>query len=155
MADVAPGLITNGLGGNCTNMMLGHFHLGSLEIIIGSPPTGSPIIPPVIPERPNAGGGGSSVRPYWPDRTEDWDVDVPRTITVKIKYKNKTLADRMYVVSSKRADHIITVSNFLTKTRELISVAVSNVKSRFATVNVANVKNKVAKVTAKFKRDKD
>ena len=150
MADVAPGLITNGLGGNCTNVMLGFFHLGSLQIIIGSPGE-----PPVPPQPPNAGGGGSSVRPYWPDRTEEWDADVPRTITVKIIYKDKILADKMYVVSSKRAEFIIKVSNWISKTRELISVTVSNMKSRFASVSVRNVKNKVAKVTAKFKSDKD
>jgi hypothetical protein len=149
MANVAPGLITNGLGGNCTSMMLGFFHLG-FEIVVGSPPA-----PPQPPERPNAGGGGSSVRPFWPDRTEEWDVDNPRTITVKIRYKNKVLADRMYVVSSKRAEFIIKVSNWISKSRELISVTISNVKSRFAAVSVSNVKNKVAKVTAKFKSEKD
>lgn len=153
MADVAPGLITNGLGGNCTNMMLGFFHLGSLEVIIGSPPIGSPIIPP-LPQYPNAGGGGT--RPvHWPDRTEEWDTDVPRTITVKIKYKNKVLADRMYVVSSKRADFIIKVTNWISKTRDLVNVTVSNVKSRIAKVSVTNMKNKFAKVKAKFNSDKD
>lgn len=154
MADVAPGLITNGLGGNCTNMMLGFFHLGSIELIIGSPPVGSPIVPP-IPEPPNAGGGGSSVRPFWPDRTEDWDIDNPRTITVKIRYKDKVLADKMYVVSSNRAEFIIKVSNWISKTRDMISVTVKNVKNRFASVSVSNMKNKVAKVTAKFKSNKD
>jgi hypothetical protein len=150
MADVAPGLITNGLGGNCTNMMLGFFHLGSLEVIIGSPG-----LPPEPPKPPNAGGGGSSVRPFWPDRTEDWDIDNPRTITVKIRYKDKVLADKMYVVSSNRAEFIIKVSNWISKTRDMISVTVKNVKNRFASVSVSNMKNKVAKVTAKFKSNKD
>jgi hypothetical protein len=150
MADVAPGLITNGLGGNCTNMMLGFFHLGSLEIIIGSPGE-----PPVPPQPPNAGGGGSSVRPYWPDRTDDWDIDNPRTITVKIRYKDKVLADKMYVVSSKRAEFIISVSNWVSKSRELIRVAVSNVRSKIAKVSIKNMKTKLAKVTAKYKPNKD
>ena len=150
MADVAPGLITNGLGGNCTNMMLGFFHLGSLEVIVGSPG-----VPPEPPQPPIQGGGGSSVRPYWPDRTEEWDVDVPRTITVKIRYKNEVIADKMYVVSSKKAEFIISVSNWISKTRDMIKVTVSNVKSRFAAVSVSNVRNKIAKVTAKFTGDKE
>jgi hypothetical protein len=143
MVDVAKGVLTGGLGGNHTNMIVGFFHLGPFEVIIGSPPIGSPIIPPV-PEYPHAGGGGT--RPvHWPDRTEAWDDGVPRTITIRIKYKDE-VTERMYVVSSKKAEYIIKVGKFITKTRELINVTVSNVKSRFAKVSVKNMKNKFAEV---------
>jgi len=141
MAGVTPGIITNGLGGNHTNMILGFFHLGPLQIIIGSPPIGSPPTDsPVIP--PGGGGGMVHPRPFWPDQTQDWDVDHPKTITIRITH-NKKVTEKMYVVSSKRADFIIEVLNFVSKTRDMI------------TIKVANMKNKFAKIVVKFKGDKE
>jgi len=150
MAGVTPGIITNGLGGNHTNMILGFFHLGPLQIIIGSPPigsppigsppTGSPVIPPIEP--PGGGGGSVHPRPFWPDQTKDWDDDIPRTIIIRITHKKK-VTEKMYIVSSKRADFIIEVLNFVSKTRDMI------------TIKVANMKNRFAKIVVKFKGDKE
>lgn len=144
MPGVVPGIITNGLGGNHTNMICGFFHLGPIQIFIpGSPPLGSPVIPPVIPpERPNAGGGGSSMRPFWPDQTKEWDADHPRTITIRIKYKKK-VTEKTYFVTAKRAEFGIKVLNFVSKTRDMISIKVSNMKNKFA------------KIVVKFKGNKE
>lgn len=138
MANVASGTLTNGLGGNHTNMICGFFHLGPIQIIIGSPPLGPPDIPPLLP-----GGGGGSVhpRPFWPDQTQDWDEEQPRTITIRIIHKEK-VTERMYVVSNKRAKFVIKVLNFVSKTRDTISIKVSNVKNKFANIMVKFKGNK-------------
>ena len=152
MAGVVPGIITNGLGGSAHNMICGFFHLGPIEIIIpGSPPIGSPPIgspplgsPPVIPpviQPPGGGGGSVHPRPFWPDQTKEWDDDHPRTIIIRITHKKK-VTEKMYVVSSKRAKFVIKVLNFVSKTRDMISIKVSNVKSKFAKIIVKFKGNK-------------
>ena len=138
MANVAKGVLTNGLGGNHTNMICGFFHLGPIQVIIGSPP----IVPPTPePELPNRGGGGSSMRPFWPDQTEKWDIDHPRSITIRITHKKK-VTEKTYYVTAKRAKFVIKVLNFVSKTRELISIKVSNVKNKFASIMVKFKGNK-------------
>lgn len=137
MPDVQPGLITNGLGGDHNNIICGFFHLGPVDIIIGSPPEPPPEPPP---EKPNA-GGGSSMRPFWPDRTEQWDIDHPRTITIRITH-NKKVTEKTYFVTAKRADFVIEVLNFISKTRDMISVKVSNMKNKFANIVVKFKGNK-------------
>jgi hypothetical protein len=139
MADVAPGIITNGLGGSHSNMIAGFFHLGALEVIIGSPPV--PPEPPVSPPIANRGGGGAGAPRPWPDQTRDWDIDNPRSIIVRIKYKETTI-ERLYVVSKDKADFVIKVLNFVTKTRERIKVTISNIKTKVATVAVKFKGNK-------------
>ena len=89
MANVAPGIVTFGLGGDQSNLILGNIlNLGffKVEVGVGSPiggspfpgPGGSPIIggspiggsppyvPPVIPPIPPIGGGGGGSRPFAP-----------------------------------------------------------------------------------------
>lgn len=137
MAGVAPGIITNGLGGSAHNMIAGFFHLGPLEVII----PGSPPIPPEpeIPDLPRGPGGtgGAIGRPY-EDRTDPWDKDQPRAIIIRIKFKDETI-ERIYHVSAKRAKFIIAVTDFLNKTRQRYQITVSNFKRRIkAIVNFKN-----------------
>ena len=133
MAGVVPGIITNGLGGNHTNMICGFFHLGPIQIIIpGSPPIGSP---PVVLPPPGGGGGTAPVRPFWPDQTEQWDVDHPRSITIRITHKKK-VTEKTYFVTAKRAEFVIKVLNFVSKTRDMISIKVTIMKNRFANIAV-------------------
>jgi len=136
MAGVVPGIITNGLGGNHTNMICGFFHLGPIQVIIpGSPPV---VIPPVPP---GGGGGMVPVRPFWPDQTKDWDEDHPRTIIIRITHKKK-VTEKTYFVTAKRAEFVIKVLNFVSKTRALVSVKVSNVRNKFADIVVKFKGNK-------------
>lgn len=116
--DVAQGIITNGLGGNAANMILGHFHLGFFDISI------------IVPEQPTIVGGGGSA---WPDQTKQWEDDAPRSIIIRVTYKKKTI-ERIYLVSSKRAEFIISVSNFISDTRDRFKVKVSNMKRKMIEV---------------------
>lgn len=114
--DVAPGIITNGLGGNASNMIVGHFHLGFLSGAI------------VIPPRPVGAGGAG-----WPDQTEKWDKDIPRSIIITVKYKEHTI-ERIYVVSSKKAEFVIAVSNFINNTKERIVSKVKEIRHKSITI---------------------
>jgi len=131
MANVVPGILTMGLGGNQNAMIIGFpFSLGFVEVII-----------PPIPTRPPGGSGGAM--PAFPDRTERWDEDAPRTIIIRIKYNNKR-KEKIYLVSSKRADFIIQVMNIINVTRERIKITVANLKKK--TFNVfARIKNAMHK----------
>jgi len=118
MANVAPGIITNGLGGNHSNMIIGVFNLGFISIeIIEEKPTLRP------------GGAGLATDKTFPDRTEPWDEDAPRAIIIRIKIKDKT-TEKIYHVSAKRAKFIITVTNFISKTHDRIKVTINNLKHR-------------------------
>lgn len=128
MADVAPGIITFGLGGNHTNMIVGFpFNLGFLEVIV----------PPVPPEKPTRRPGGAGVAP--PDRTKPYDEDTPRSIIVRVTLKEKTI-EKVYVVPAKRAEIVIRAMNFINKTRKRVKVTVSNMKRRTANI-LATIKN--------------
>jgi hypothetical protein len=139
MPEVAPGIITNGLGGSAHNMIAGFFHLGPIEIIIGSPP--EPPEPPIPPGGGPGGTGGMPGARPWEDRTDAWDKDHPRSIIIRIKWNDK-VTEKIYHVSAKRAKFIIAVTDFLNKTRERYQITVSNVKRRI-------------KAIVSFKKDKD
>jgi len=128
MVDVAPGIITQGLGGDASNMIVGHFHLGFFEIGI------------IVPPKPGGAGGAGVAPGAFPDRTEDWDQDAPRTIIIRVTF-NKKKTEKIYIVSSKQLDVIIAVSNFLSKARDRITVTITNVKRR------------VINILARFKND--
>jgi len=136
MTDVAPGIITFGLGGKHDAMIIGFpFNLGFFEVIIpGSPQVGSPIIPP--PPPPVGRGGTQAV---FPDRTEDWDKDRFRSIIVRVRYKDKT-TEKIYTVTEERAKFIIKVMNIINKTHSRIKIAVSGLK-RGALNVFAKIKN--------------
>lgn len=126
MVNVANGIITNGLGGNQSNMILGHFHMGFFGVVI------------IVPPKPGGGGGGVS-HGVFPDRTGDWDDDAARTIIIRIKYGKKT-TEKIYLVSAIRAEFIIEVLNIINITRTRIKIGINNLKRR--TLNVfAKIKN--------------
>ena len=127
MADVAPGIITLGLGGDNTSMILGEFHMGSLDVEI--------IIPPIT----GGGGGGGTTHGVFPDRTQQWDDDAKRSIIIRIKYKNKT-TEKIFLVSEKRTKFIIKVMDIINITRSRIKITVTNLKHRTLSI-VAKIKN--------------
>ncbi len=114
MPSVVKGIITRGLGGDATAMILGKFNLGFLGIEI------------IIPPRP-VGGGGSVSHGVFPDRTDVWDKDAARTIIIRIKYKKKT-TEKIYLVSAVRTEFIIKVLNIVNITRDRIKISIRNLK---------------------------
>lgn len=131
MVDVAPGIITFGLGGDQANMILGHYHLGFFDVEIVIPPT-----------PPSGGGGGGTTGGAigsFPDRTGDWDEDAARTIIIRIKHGGKT-TEKIYLVSAKRTEFIIKLLNIVNITRSKIKVGVKNLRRQMVSVFV-KIKN--------------
>ena len=147
MANVAPGIVTFGLGASATNMILGFpFNLGFIDITIGSPIVPpEPEIPPTA-NRGRGGVGGGGVRPYdddvWPDQTER-DEELFRTVTIRIKLGDKT-TEKIYLVKKQRADTIVEVMKVTNNTRKRIKVAVNMMKSKASQIvtKVTNIRKK-------------
>lgn len=165
MANVAPGIITMGLGGSHTNMIIGFpFSLGFIEVIVGSPPVvgspgvppigspiiGSPAFPPIpVPRPPRRGrhGGGGGARPFdddkvWPDQTEK-KKEKYKTVTIRITLKGKT-TEKVYLVTEQRADTIVKVLKATNSTRARINVVMKGIKNKASQIvtKVTNVRKK-------------
>jgi len=166
MVDVAPGIVTFGLGGDQSNMVVGNiFNIGffKVEIGVGSPPiVGSPGLPPagspiLPPTQPSPSGGGGSI-PFLPGQIKDfykpvdnrWQVPYlyptkERNIPVRIRitFRGK-VTEQTFYVKQKRGDIIITVLNMINTIKSRISVTVKNISrvpSRIVTF-VRNIRNK-------------
>jgi len=160
MADVAPGVITFGLGCDQTGLVIGNiFNLGFIKIIVG----GSPIIPPVPPP---VGGGGGGSRPLAPGEIQTFykpvdplyqfpkEPQIPVKIIVTFRGK---VTERNYIVSKKRGDIIVNVLNVVNTIKSRILITVHNVRaSRFGIV-VSNIKKTPSRITTFVKnlRNKD
>lgn len=102
---VAPGIITNGLGGNTSNMILGHFHLGFFEVIIEDIPGGRDYV---------------DAKPYPKQKVQ---------VTFKIKYKDKKW-HKTYLVDEEKTPIIIKITNMINTVTTKISVTVANMRKR-------------------------
>jgi hypothetical protein len=138
MADVAPGIITFGLGGSHTNMIIGNiFQLGYITV-------GSPIIPPEPPEPEKDGGGGGGGVPlapgqigklYKPVGEDPWGTlqDFPDgsrfPVTIKLEFREHKL-ERNYIVSKKRAGTIVNVIQFSRKIHDTANIIITNFKKK-------------------------
>jgi hypothetical protein len=135
MTDVAPGVITFGLGCDQTGLVIGNiFNLGFIKVIVG----GSPIIPPVEPPQPGVSGGSRPLAPgeihnFYKPVDNQYQVpyiqNQPKIpVVIKITFRGKT-TEKYYLVSKKRSDIIITVLNLVNRIRDRISIVVKNVRS--------------------------
>jgi len=135
MADVLGGLLTGGLGGNSTSLILAKFNL-KIFIEVNDPP---------LP--PESGGGGGGVVVPVPrsdiNTTYTIDDDPKKLVRISFKFGKSKEIEREYIISKNRSDKIVTVVNFINKTLASMSVVVSNFKQR------------VNKVTAQFKKKSD
>jgi len=102
---VAPGIITNGLGGNATSMIVGQFNLGFafIEIEVTPPPT--------------FGGGALPT------------ADQKQLVIIRVKYQNKKW-EKQYMVSKKRAGIIVKVSKAINRIITNISVKIQNFRQK-------------------------
>ena len=135
MADVAPGIITFGLGGDQTGLIIGNiFNLGFFRVDVG---IGSPI----IPDRPRDQGGGGSfplrpgeIKNFYKVVNNQWQVPYvyPKNskvpVYIKIKF-GKTVVERHYLVNPKRSDMIIQVINLVNRVRDKYQITIKNIKS--------------------------
>ena len=135
MTDVAPGIITNGLGGSHTNMIVGFFHLGFFE--------GTVVVPP--PKR--RGGGGSGIRiPIDLRNEDDYPPDRKIEITVKIRFRDGW-RERIFWVIPKQADILVKIFDFINTSSSRVSFAVSGVQRKMSSViaTIANITNRSEK----------
>jgi len=102
---IAKGIITQGLGGDATSMILGNFHLGfvSLEIEIVTPGTG---------------GGSGPV-----------SVTDKKLVIIRIKYKNKKY-EKQYMVDKKKANILIKISKIVNKIVTSIVINIKNFRQK-------------------------
>jgi hypothetical protein len=120
MAGVPAGVITNGLGGNASSMILGHFHLGFFEFIVEPEP------PPTGPGGP---GGITGVGPT--------EIDTKKLykITFRIKRKDDMWA-KSYVVHERKAKILIRISNLINTVTTNISIKITGIKKRFGNIGI-------------------
>lgn len=133
MAGVTPGIITQGLGGNASNLIVGHFHLGFISGVI--------VIPPPV------GGGGAGPRPipirYDLDDRDDYPPEQKISVTVKVRF-GQVWYERIYLVLPKNAKIMIKIMNLLNTTRSRIKFVVSGVQNKMKSViaTISNITNK-------------
>ena len=135
MAEVAPGIITFGLGDNQTAMIIGQFHLG-FYVTVTVPPPGD-----------GGGTSGGSV-PLRPGQVQNFYRplygDQPIPVSLKISFRDSEI-EKIYLMSPRNTDMLVKVVNLLNVTGQRISVAVSNIRNvarrMFARVTNIHKKN--------------
>ena len=147
--EVAPGIITFGLGGNHTNLIIGNiFQLGFITI-------GSPIIPPIPPTPPLTGGGGGGVpmapgeigKLYKPvddpwGTLQDFPDGTRFPVTIKLEFREHKI-ERNYIVSKKRAGTIVKGIQFSKKIQDTAAVIIRNFKKKaIKALQVLNIRKK-------------
>jgi hypothetical protein len=128
--DTLGGILTNGLGGDCTAMILGPFRL---KVFID-----------VKDVEVGGGGHAGGVTPVDIDNIRD-DIkhDPKKYVRITVKMGKKEIF-KEYIVSKNRSEKIVKVANFINKTLQKISVTVNNFKA------------KSKKITAQFiRKDND
>ena len=133
-------IITKGLSGGpaCQGLITANFSLMCKEVQI----------PPV------SGGGGPYPGPAWnkvSDITKFYDPVEQRyyqpsdkvALSITVAYKEQTI-ERIYLVTKKRRDMIVSIVNILNTTIQRIKIGVSQVKNKFANIiaKIANIRIK-------------
>ena len=115
MADSLGGILTSGLGGNYTSMIIGPFRL---KILI---------------KVEDVGGGGvsSSFTPRLSTYDDDskYKHDPKKLVTIMLKLGD-TEIEREYTVSKNRSEMIVKVANLINQTVQSMSVNISGFKKR-------------------------
>ncbi len=118
MADSLGGILTNGLGGDSTAMILGPFRL---KIFID--------VRDVNPKRP---GGNAAVFPIRRD-DDDKKQELKKLVCITVKMGENDIY-REYIVSKERSDKIVEIANVINKTLQNIGVSITNFKSKFKNI---------------------
>lgn len=148
MTDVAPGIITFGLGSDHSGMIVGNiFSLGPVTVEITPVP-----IPPST-----QGGGGPYPGAAWnkvnditnfynPVEQQYYEPPKEFAVSVKVTIGNQEV-ERIYTVTPKQHNITISVLNFLNVTIDRIKVSIGNVRKTSSRIlakitNLRNRKNK-------------
>jgi len=118
MADSLGGILTNGLGGDCTAMILGPFRL---KIFIE--------VRDVNPMRP---GGVDAPFPIHRD-DDDEKQELKKLVCITVKMGENDIY-REYIVSKEGSDKIVEIANFINKTLQNMGVSITNFKSKFKNI---------------------
>jgi len=110
-------IITNGLGSNATNLILGMVQLGFLEIIIEPEP---PIVPPSV-----TGGAGGD----YPD------IQPRHKITFVIRHKDSTW-EKSYVVDQSRGLILIRITKTINKVIDRIKISINGIKKKIGSIRI-------------------
>ena len=107
-------ILTKGLGGDATALILGGFRL-FIGIEVGPPQ------PP--PPPPGAGGLGGTWAPPRP-----WEREEPsRQVVITVKLRERTW-QQSYTLGESRAQALVKVVRFINVAKERLAVGVSNIK---------------------------
>ena len=115
---VAPGILTNGLGGNASNMILGQFNLGFLGITITPEP-------PVVPV---TGGPGGDYRDYTQAQEK---LRITFIIT-----REDSKWEKSYIVDKERGLILIKITKIINTISNNIKFGITNIRKRLGNIKV-------------------
>ena len=108
--DSLGGILTGGLGGNCTAMIIGPFRLKVL-VSVHNP------------------------SPYINTHEEEIEHEPRKLVTISVVI-GKYSVEREYTVTKNRSGKIVKVTNFINSTLNNISIKITNFKSRIKNITV-------------------
>lgn len=142
MADVAPGILTNGLGGDHTAMIIGPFRLGFFKVEV--------VVPPVV------GGGGPYPGKAWNKFDSAWEIYKPVDpeqylllkepkipITIRLTFQDKII-ERNYLIAPRHTKMLVQVLNLVNGAASRIAISVKNIAHRTNRIlaKVSNIRHK-------------
>lgn len=110
-------IITNGLGSSPSNLILGQFGLGFLEVTIEPEPP----VPPTV----TGGGGGIFVPPIQKQR-----------ITFTIRHRGHTWK-KEYIVDESKGLILIRITKTINKVMDNIKIVVKGIKKKLGAIEIS------------------
>lgn len=118
---IANGILTGGLGGNASSMILGQFNMGFITITVEPDP--DPDTQPTITGSPSGGGGDGleTVRKH--------------KITFTIRHKKHSW-QKEYIVDESTGNIVITILNVWSKIKNRINITVQGIKKKLGNIRI-------------------
>ena len=114
------GIITGGLGGDASNLILGQFNLGFISVIIEPEP-------PVITPPPTVTGGAGG------DYT---DIPQRYKITFNIRHKKHTW-HKEYTVDKSNGLILIRITKTINKVIDNVTIAIKGIKKKLGSIDIS------------------
>lgn len=116
---IAAGILTGGLGGSASSMILGQFNLGFISVTVTPVP---PVIPPT--QTPSGGTGG-----------DYHDIRPRHKITFVIRHKGSTW-EKEYIVDQSTGNIVIRILKVWTNVKNRINIIVRNIKNKLGNIRI-------------------